>query len=48
MTFKSDCFLEEEKAEETSNNRHKNCPVSLRQSARDAYLLFQVSILKDT
>jgi hypothetical protein len=34
---------DEEQSEEVSNTRHKNCPVSLRPCARDAYLLFQVS-----
>ncbi|KAK3700698.1 hypothetical protein QZH41_015645 [Actinostola sp. cb2023] len=32
---------EEEMPEESSSSRHRNCPVSLRPCARDAYLLFQ-------
>lgn len=34
--------LDDEKPEDVPNTRHKNCPVSLRPCARDAYLLFQV------
>lgn len=35
--------VEIEPAEKSSSPRHKNCPVSLRPFARDAYLLFQVN-----
>ncbi|XP_031571220.1 protein MON2 homolog isoform X2 [Actinia tenebrosa] len=32
---------DDEKPDDVSNTRHKNCPVSLHPCARDAYLLFQ-------
>lgn len=40
------CSAENESVVKPSSpRRHKNCPVSLKPFARDAYLLFQVNIM---